>query len=258
MVTARPRALFAAAALALAQLLALLGTASAHGYLARPASRNYMHWSNWCPQCLPGGGPYAVSGEGSLTWPAGVHGLCGDPYKGPRDHEAGGPFATGDVGGVFEEGTVMPIDVVVTAHHKGRFQFRICRVAAPPPEQGWVDAERQQLSEECLYQHQLTQANVVAPHQEPYSAYWYVPHGSWGSENFGPNTTYTMHYQLPTGLTCDGVTARCVMQWHWLSGAPLLAAVTCWLGLGATSRLEPGGPGAARIVVGERGPPSER
>lgn len=25
--------------------------------------------------------------------------------------------------------------------------------------------------------------------------------------------TYTYYYTLPYGLTCDGVTARCVMQW---------------------------------------------
>ena len=31
-------------------------------------------------------------------------------------------------------------------------------------------------------------------------------------------TTYTSYWQLPAGLLCDGVTARCVMQLHWTTG----------------------------------------
>ena len=31
-------------------------------------------------------------------------------------------------------------------------------------------------------------------------------------------TIHTAYYQLPTGLTCDGITSKCVMQWYWLTG----------------------------------------
>ena len=32
--------------------------ASAHGYLANPVSRNYLHNTDYCPQCLNAGGTF--------------------------------------------------------------------------------------------------------------------------------------------------------------------------------------------------------
>ena len=84
--------LLAAAAVALAA--APLG-AHAHGYLTEPKSRNYIHWSDYCPQCLSAGGPFVVSNSSTLTWPTGLNGLCGDPWNRERKHEAGGVYATG-------------------------------------------------------------------------------------------------------------------------------------------------------------------
>jgi hypothetical protein len=46
----------------------------------------------------------------------------------------------------------MNISIGITAHHNGRFGFRICRVLAPAPGQTWEQAEREQLSEECFNQ----------------------------------------------------------------------------------------------------------
>lgn len=213
-----PAAALAAAALA---LLAALPRAAAHGFLAMPAARNVIHstyypraaaerdryeesYWNYCPHCLAAGGPGQVSGGGSLTWPAGLNGFCGDMYykdgaapnvDTSRDHEAGGRFATGgraasapgrggclaagraarkragdgdcwcthirtcrrrpcagEIGGTYEEGGVMKVQVGITAHHNGRFGFRICRVAAPAQGQTWVDAEKAQLTPECFNQ----------------------------------------------------------------------------------------------------------
>lgn len=31
-------------------------------------------------------------------------------------------------------------------------------------------------------------------------------------------TIHTSYYQLPPGLVCDGVSAKCVLQWHWVTG----------------------------------------
>lgn len=48
----------------------------------------------------------------------------------------------------------------------------------------------------------------VAGAQNAGSPYWYDRGvGSWD-----------MAYQLPQGLTCDGVNTRCVMQWWYLTG----------------------------------------
>lgn len=46
----------------------------------------------------------------------------------------------------------MQVKIGITAHHNGQFQFRICRIAAPGPNQTWEQAEQQQLSEECFNQ----------------------------------------------------------------------------------------------------------
>ena len=59
------------------------------------------------------------------------------------------------VGGIYEEGSMMRIKIAITAHHNGRFEFRVCRIAAPAApatNQSWVDAEKEQLSEECFNQ----------------------------------------------------------------------------------------------------------
>lgn len=55
------------------------------------------------PHCLAAGGPGAVSQNSALTWPDGRAGLCGDMYDGPRDHEAGGRYATGGLTSLADE-----------------------------------------------------------------------------------------------------------------------------------------------------------
>ena len=58
----------------------------------------------------------------------------------------------GEVGGTYEEGSVMEVRTHITAHHNGRFEFKICRIAAPAENQTWVDAEKAQLTQECFNQ----------------------------------------------------------------------------------------------------------
>lgn len=54
--------------LALAAFACLLRPAQGHGYLAAPISRNYLHNTDYCPQCLNAGG-----GQGLSL-------CCGDTY----------------------------------------------------------------------------------------------------------------------------------------------------------------------------------
>lgn len=55
-------------------------------------------------------------------------GICGDPYnqKQPRDHEAGGKYASGIITRHYTESQQIDVDVEITANHKGWFEFRIC------------------------------------------------------------------------------------------------------------------------------------
>lgn len=219
--------------------LAALPRASAHGYMSLPASRNFIHsrfyprteqemqakdesYWNYCPHCLAAGGPGQVSDGNTMSWPAGVNGLCGDMfYKDgqkpnidmSRDHEAGGRYATEEVGGVYEEGSTMEIRIGITAHHNGRFQFRICRILAPTAGQTWAQAEKAQLSNECFNSYTMVQA-AHPQAQTPYEKYSFLNFTTWTGFSFNmaaPVSTY--YYTVPDGLRCDGVFARCVMQW---------------------------------------------
>lgn len=72
-------------------------------------------------------------------------GVCGDPYQGPRDNEAGGRFAKGIIGRRYVEGQTIDLVIEVTALHFGFFEFRICpnnNVSSP-------------VSQACLDQHLL-------------------------------------------------------------------------------------------------------
>ena len=53
-------------------------------------------------------------------------GLCGDPHNGPRDHEVGGEFATGQIVATYRSGQEVQVSVEVTANHGGHFRFSVC------------------------------------------------------------------------------------------------------------------------------------
>eukprot|EP00889_Picochlorum_renovo_P000940 jgi/Picre1/27970/NNA_000931.t1 len=110
--------------------------------------------------------------RGTLQWPLGQHGICGDPYNAPkpRDHEVGGTFyGTGAPVVTYEEGSVIRLEVTVTTNHNGR---------SSKPGEKWF---------------------YTTPGDPMYNE-------------------YTMYYQLPDLLTCDGVDSRCILQFYWVSG----------------------------------------
>ena len=204
--TSRPSLVLTVVALV---IIAMISPAQAHGYLKFPPARNVLANSNYCPHCLNGGTVAKVSASGTLLWPEGKHGICGDPYDGPRDHEYGGKYYVD--GGIpkvtYMQGDVAKIEVFISTNHNGRFKFRICKFRANSP----FETEKDLLTEECLDQYVLKQADVPGA-QKPGEVYFYTTPGD-------PVTTeYIMYYQLPPELVCDGVYYRCVMQWYWVSG----------------------------------------
>ena len=46
-------------------------------------------------------------------------GVCGDPWDGVREHEAGGKFANGIITWIYEQGSIMKVVVQMTAPHQG-------------------------------------------------------------------------------------------------------------------------------------------
>lgn len=77
-------------------------------------------------------------------------------------------------------------------------------MALPPPHSLFLPAAAQ------------VQANATGA-QDPGDPWFY---------SLGDGTA-TMPYQLPDGLTCDGTTTRCVMQWNYQTGAKGTGAPWC-------------------------------
>jgi hypothetical protein len=162
----------------------------AHGYLALPAARNVQHNSEYCPHCLNAGGPWQVYAQGPGR-PR--YGVCGDPYTGPRHHEAGGRYATPPrIAGIYRSGGALVAKVVLTANHKGRWSLRLC----PVPGDGSPRNER--LTQACFDKHLLWRADGRGP---------FTPVSS-------TKNVYVEAYLLPKGLTCR----RCVLQWTYETG----------------------------------------
>lgn len=142
-----------------------------------------------------------------------------------RSFEAGGAYAPASRiypdTNIFEKGATIDLHVRITAAHRGRFGFRICRIAAPsgsPTAADWVNAEKAALTESCLDQNILVQATGQ---QNPGQPWWYMPNDidvDDYSKVYLTDGTYILKYVLPSTLECDGITARCVFQWYYLTG----------------------------------------
>ncbi|XP_013418916.1 uncharacterized protein LOC106179736 [Lingula anatina] len=160
-----------------------------HGRMADPPARN----SAWrygfnTPPNYSDNGLYCGGKGRQWNTNGGKCGICGDPYDGKRDHEAGGRYATGTIVRSYQTGQVIDIEVYLTAAHKGWFEFRLC-----PHNNPSIPA-----TQACLDRYLLQRADGS---------------GARTQVDKGP-TTYRMKYKLPAGLTCS----QCVMQWKYRTG----------------------------------------
>lgn len=167
---------------------------AAHGKLTVPASRNQLGGTSNCAHCLNGGGP------------------CGDASS--LDFYAG-PQVT------WTAGSIVPIEVVITAHHRGHYEFRICdqvlnsNVANPdacldkwvleratPEEAGFTDCQPGDQRAACV------------PFDPKHPERWYLPPSG------EVDLTHTIYFKVPAGLKCEA----CTMQWHWWSANSCIPA----------------------------------
>ena len=114
-------------------------------------------------------------------------GVCGDPYDGVREHEAGGKYATGTITGHYSQGQTINVEVQITATHKGYFEFRLCPHNNPNTP----------VTQACLDQHILTQQNGNARVTE-----------------LGRVSNYSIQLVLPRDVSCS----QCVLQWKYNTG----------------------------------------
>lgn len=189
-------------AIFIASLCILPTSTRAHGYLAVPESRNFLANSNYCPHCLNAGG---VSKTGkNAKYPDSRHGICGDPSDGPRDHEVGGKFYTGEITGSYRKGGLIEVATAISTYHKGAVEYRICRFPS--------GSERDALTNDCFEKHVLR-----SPHSDNFESRWsYL--GTGPERGYDPPKLYYATYRLPSDLTCDGKKYKCVLQMHWITG----------------------------------------
>lgn len=228
-------------------LAAVLQPVASHGYMSRPKSRNYvkhLEGGEYCPHCYQSGGPAAVKSRGQGIWPTtndyGSHGLCGDPGQGqqekPLEQEVYMLYTTAPQES-WTAGEVVDIQITITTHHKGHFEFRICDKKLDASSVG-----SHKLGQECLNQHLLMReppdvaySNCVPndsradcqPIDPEHPERWYLPPpGDSGVQvaykNFSDDDAvdihaegviYTMKYRIPRGLSCT----ECTLQWQWSS-----------------------------------------
>lgn len=174
--------------LGLLVLCTLLVSVSGHGRLLDPPSRSSM-WRFGLSSAVNYNDNQLSCGGFANQWMyhQGKCGVCGDPYQGPRDNEAGGRFAKGIIGRRYVEGQTIDLVIEVTALHFGFFEFRICpnnNVSSP-------------VSQACLDQHLLVLSDGKTQYTEVTAT-----------------GRYLLEAQLPQGLTCS----QCVIQWKWHTG----------------------------------------
>merc|ERR1712168_72139 len=166
--------------------LCLVLEVTGHGRLTKPPARGtaWRYGFNTPPnyndhELFCGGFPRQWNVNG------GKCGICGDPYDGRRDHEAGGRYATGTIVAEYKQGEVIPITVQLTANHKGYFEFSLC-----PHNNIHVPA-----TQECFDQYILQLADGSGT-RRPISS---------------TVTTSKTSVKLPDGATCS----QCILRWKY-------------------------------------------
>eukprot|EP00437_Effrenium_voratum_P043830 CAMPEP_0181484300 /NCGR_PEP_ID=MMETSP1110-20121109/45910_1 /TAXON_ID=174948 /ORGANISM="Symbiodinium sp., Strain CCMP421" /LENGTH=628 /DNA_ID=CAMNT_0023610127 /DNA_START=47 /DNA_END=1933 /DNA_ORIENTATION=- len=186
-------------ALAFLAASATVRSAWGHGFMFEPPARNVQSGpkNGYCPHC----------GNGN--------GICGDGNQWPSDSDyvnAGTePLRT------WTAGSVVSASIRITAHHKGHFEFSVCRQQI---SSSTVDAQG------CLDQWVLEratpeEAGIVncgpndrrggcQPIDPRHRERWYLPPGGFSPDN---NDVHTLYLKVPAGLSC----AACTLQWRWWS-----------------------------------------
>eukprot|EP00929_Paragymnodinium_shiwhaense_P093330 TRINITY_DN5347_c0_g3_i1.p1 TRINITY_DN5347_c0_g3~~TRINITY_DN5347_c0_g3_i1.p1 ORF type:complete len:416 (-),score=51.67 TRINITY_DN5347_c0_g3_i1:307-1482(-) len=164
-----------------------------HGWVSNPPARNHQSSSKNgnCPHCGNGNG---ICGDGN-QWPSGSDYV--NFYNGPVE--------------TWSEGSIVAVEVRITAHHKGHYEFSLCDKvinSALPNAQSCLDKhvlERASAQEVGITDCQPNDSRAVCqPLDSRHRERFYLP----------PGSSYDKIYlKLPQGVTCDA----CTMQWRWWS-----------------------------------------
>ncbi|CAF0719652.1 unnamed protein product [Adineta steineri] len=165
-----------------------------HGYLADPPARSsaWLFDADFATCCQYFNHAQMSCGGAYYQWAVqgGKCSICGEAHDiKPRLLGRGDAMYLGKIVRTYIQGSFIPVTVVLTANHRGVFEFRLCNI------------EKNNLNEDatqsCL---DLNLLNIV--------------HGS--TKYFVEATFTTIHVNvsLPASLTCD----HCVFQWKYITG----------------------------------------
>ncbi|KNC81691.1 hypothetical protein SARC_06001 [Sphaeroforma arctica JP610] len=169
---------------------------NAHGYLSKPQARNVPN--NEDRQSLSAGGPHSVLSGGKYC-----HGLCGDKWDADQKWNVPGPIQA-----TYQEGESIDLEVTVTAHHLGWFDFQLC--------------DSPDITEECFQRNKLKRATC-----DNDCDLWWKPlsksetmsqvvtaNGGYSYDTVPSGTvTFKARFKLPSSVDCT----HCVLRWHWFT-----------------------------------------
>jgi len=179
---------------------------NAHGHVISPRSRNYVanqdgKWSGGtandpkietCPHCLNRGGICGSAGSHNYNTPVNTF---GDPM--PVNIQKN-----------FQQGQEYEFSAVLTAHHKGHFEYKACPIrAGEVPTQDCFDRYPLEFVQDIFYN---------APKDPNFPERAYIPLSSHSTVKEGSNYLYTHRFKLPMDLTGDAGDLV-LIQWHYVT-----------------------------------------
>lgn len=191
--------------LSLTLLLFYVEVCYGHGRLISPPGRSTMWRYGYNTPVNTNDNQLSCGGFGVQYYKnSGKCGLCGDPWDGKRENEAGGLYATGAISGVYNQGDVITIKIEVTVNHGGWFEFRLCPNNNP----------ERKATEDCLNSNLLELTTGGTQYQLS------------AARGTG---VFPVNLKLPRTLTCN----QCVLQWKWKTASNVhCQGSTCCRGCG--------------------------
>ena len=175
----------------------------AHGYVKSPRSRNYVanqdgKWSGGtendpkietCPHCLNRGGICGRNNEHNYNTPL----------------NSFGDAMPVNIQETFIQGQEYEFSAVLTAHHKGHFEYKACPIKPGEiPTQECFDLHPLEFVEDVFYN---------APKDPKFPERAYIPLSEISTQKDGGSYLYKHKYKLPSHLSGNLV----LIQWHYVT-----------------------------------------
>jgi len=186
--------------------LVFMPQAMGHGWMVEPEARNAQPGpqNGYCPHCGNGNG---ICGDGN-QW----------PFSSDYLNYYNGPVKT------WTAGTVVEVEVKVTAHHKGHYEFSICdQVINGSLQNAQACLDKWALERATPEEAGLTKcaAGDRRPGCQPidprHPERFYLPPPGFSVDG---GNTHRMYLKVPQDLACDA----CTLQWRWWSANSCIPA----------------------------------